>query len=139
MCWKFQTGKKREVGVGRVSRFPFKEKRPEAHCDPRARGGRCRHRVGKTGVVDSAKGKAVFTFGVACLPFPFSKSRESHGGAGGASWRVRACPAALTLPRPAPSSAPHPCPPGLGPRLLLRKSPSQGASAGPGSEKGFLP
>ena len=58
-------------------------------------------------MLDSAQGKAIFAFGVACLPFAFSKSRESRGGAGGASWRARAGPAALTLPRP-PQPQPSP-------------------------------
>ena len=56
-------------------------------------------------MVDSAQGKAIFAFGVACLPFAFSKNRESRGGAGGASWRARAGPAAL--PRP-PQTKPSP-------------------------------
>lgn len=103
--------------------------------------GALRHQVWKT-VLDSAQGKAIFAFGVACLPFAFSKSRESRGGAGGASWRARAGPAALTLPRP-----PQPQPsPGLAISARSAQGPPPASEPAPAreqpqawvSEEGFL-
>lgn len=74
--WKFQTGekkKKEQWGLGCISRFPFKEERLEAHCDPRERRGRRRRRVSETGGrLDEGRGYFCFP---SCLPLPFPSCR----------------------------------------------------------------
>lgn len=110
--------------------FPLPFKREAAGGAQRPTGEGVAHGSFKRRVGDWAQGKAPAAVGVACLPFPFSKSRESRGGAVGASWRARGGPAALTFPGPAAA-------PG-GPPVSARSTPPRPPQPG-GSRRGCLP